>query len=78
MVRQFRWEGAMKRWFGPKMMGIGFSPYSWEGWASTLLCIAGIVGAAKFVPAPTLKFALMGALLALYLVIVALTYRTED
>ena len=68
----------MKRWFGPKMIGFGFSPYSWEGWVVTAVFAAGIFGAAQLIPAPAIKFGLMGILLAVFAVIAALTYRDTD
>ena len=30
-----------KAWFGPKRLGWGISPRSWEGWLATALCLAG-------------------------------------
>jgi CDP-diglyceride synthetase len=30
-----------KAWFGPKRLGWGISPRSWEGWIATALCMAG-------------------------------------
>jgi hypothetical protein len=32
-----------KRWFGPKIVGWGPAPKSWEGWVVTLVWLASIV-----------------------------------
>lgn len=30
-----------KAWFGPKQVGWGLSPCSWEGWLALAVCMAG-------------------------------------
>ena len=30
-------------WFGPKRIGWGWRPVSWEGWLATFLCVAAVV-----------------------------------
>jgi hypothetical protein len=30
-----------KAWFGPKRLGWGISPHSWQGWLVTAFCLAG-------------------------------------
>ena len=32
-----------KRWFGPKIVGYGPAPKSWEGWAVTVVWLASII-----------------------------------
>ena len=32
-----------KRWFGPKIVGWGPAPKSWEGWVVTLVWLASII-----------------------------------
>ncbi|HEY5046648.1 MAG TPA: hypothetical protein VII49_01335 [Rhizomicrobium sp.] len=32
-------------WFGPKRIGWGWVPVSWEGWLATLLCAAVVAAA---------------------------------
>lgn len=34
-----------KRWFGPKHVGWGPAPRSWEGWVVTLVWLAFLLGA---------------------------------
>jgi hypothetical protein len=31
-----------KRWFGPRLMGMGFAPVSWEGWVLTFALFLGL------------------------------------
>ena len=33
----------IKPWFGPKRIGLGFRPQTWQGWAIVLAVIAAIV-----------------------------------
>lgn len=33
-----------KGWFGPKIVGYGISPRSWQGWLATALFVAGLIG----------------------------------
>jgi hypothetical protein len=30
-----------KAWFGPRRLGWGLSPASWEGWLTTVVCLGG-------------------------------------
>ena len=30
-------------WFGPKRIGWGWRPVSWEGWLATALCAAAVI-----------------------------------
>ena len=30
-------------WFGPKLIGWGWTPISWEGWLATALCAAIVI-----------------------------------
>ncbi|MEO7122137.1 MAG: hypothetical protein ABI400_03255 [Lacisediminihabitans sp.] len=32
-----------KRWFGRNQTGIGFRPYTWQGWSILVLVVAAIV-----------------------------------
>ena len=32
-------------WFGPKRIGWGWRPVSWEGWLITVLCVAVVIAA---------------------------------
>lgn len=56
-------------WFGPKRIGWGWRPVSWEGWAITAL-IATVVVAASilFGYTPMTVYFTIGAVLALALV----------
>lgn len=69
----------MKRgWFGPKAFGWGASPASWEGWAATGAMIAAMVVAGLiFQPDSVASWTARGVVIAVYLVIVAVTYRSD-
>jgi hypothetical protein len=38
-------------WFGPKRIGIGFRPQTWQGWLITLIVVCAIVTVAIVLPA---------------------------
>lgn len=61
-------------WFGPKRFGWGVSPASWEGWAATGLVILAMVVTANLFREEARVWALMLAEIAVYLVVVNLTY----
>ena len=70
----------MKRgWFGPKAWGWGASPASWEGWAATGAMIVGMVVAGLiFQPNDgAAAWIARGVVIAVYLVVVAVTYRSD-
>ncbi len=68
-----------KPWFGPKRLGIGVSPRSWEGWVATLVFILAFVGLHRVLPQDTawLWLGRLGALILFGLVIYA-TYDGND
>lgn len=35
-------------WFGPKRIGLGFGPRTWEGWAVILLFVGGCILLKRF------------------------------
>ena len=71
-----------KGWFGPKAMGYGVTPASWQGWLATMLLVALAVGT-RFVrpeqfgwPHWARPAALGGALLA-YLLLIWVSYDAD-
>ena len=42
-MRRPSWMNPVGRWFGPKRIGWGFTPRTWEGWLVTLLAVAAAV-----------------------------------
>ena len=65
----------MKRvWFGPKRFGWGASPASWEGWAATGVFVIAMLLTGNLLRDVAWVWALMLAELALFLVVVRLTY----
>lgn len=65
----------MKRvWFGPRQVGWGASPVSWEGWAVTGVFAVSMVLIAGLFSEKNWMWALMLGDIALMLVITNLTY----
>ncbi len=74
-------------WFGPKRIGFGVGPRSWEGWAVSVLLLVAVALTARFV-APALADALdapralvvgvcISALVALYGLVIWRTYDSQ-
>jgi hypothetical protein len=72
-----------KAWFGPKRFGYGASPRSWEGWLATALFTLVIAGASLLLIGsgwgrqPVNLLVVDGALLAVFLVVVSMTYDKD-
>ena len=65
----------MKRgWFGPKQIGWGASPATWEGWAVTGVFLLSMAVMAYFFQGKSWMWAPMLADIALLLVIINLAY----
>lgn len=69
----------MKRgWFGPKLIGWGASPASWEGWLATLVFVIAIGGAGVLFPGNTTEaWIARGVVISAYLAVVVLTYSSK-
>jgi FtsH-binding integral membrane protein len=72
----------MRQWFGPKTIGYGIGPRSWEGWLVVLVFCAGAALIAKWLPfgshdADVMRWTAWGLWLALLLVVVVLTSRPD-
>ena len=71
-------------WFGPKRIGIGASPRSWQGWVVTLVLLAvlaaaigwarPVIAAAFGLPLPVATGAIVVVWLTVFLGVIALTY----
>ena len=63
-------------WFGPKRIGWGVGPSSWQGWLVVLALIAGVIGVRR-IPGVTMGQAnlISAGLVVLFLVVMVLTYR---
>jgi hypothetical protein len=74
-------------WFGPKRIGWGASPRSWQGWVVTLGFIAVLAAAIRWLrpllqdstglPANVILPAIVLGWLALFLAVIWLTYDGE-
>ena len=63
----------MKPMFGPKRFGFGISPRGWRGWGLTLLVVIAGLAMPQFLSGNWLIGA-ETALIALFLIIMVLTY----
>ena len=78
------WKG----WFGPKRIGWGVSPRSWQGWVVTAIFIAIVAASMRWLrpaleestrwPPVTLTLGIIAVWLALFCVTVWLTYDKGD
>lgn len=74
-------------WFGPKAVGWGVSPRSWQGWVVTIVFIALIAATMRWirpvletslnVPPLALTFGILVVWLGLFLLVIWLTYDSE-
>jgi hypothetical protein len=65
-------------WFGPKRVGWGWRPVSWEGWLATALCVVVVIaGSIAFKGAPATIYVSLAAV-AVLLVVCTLTGRGGD
>jgi hypothetical protein len=39
-------DGSKRPWFGPKRIGYGLRPQTWQGWAVTLVIVLVVVAIA--------------------------------
>lgn len=63
-----------KGWFGPKRIGYGISPRTWQGWLATLIFAAAFAGIARFTERGVWMWAELAIVALLYGVTIALTY----
>jgi len=61
-----------KPWFGPKRVGWGWAPVSWQGWLATELMVV-LVAVALFVLRTVAGYVFAAAIVAAFLVVAALT-----
>ncbi len=75
-----------KGWFGPKKIGHGIGPRSWQGWLATLLFVAILLASLPLVPSLASYFGVPRPLLTgltgivvlgAYLLLVWATYDRE-
>ena len=61
-------------WFGPKRIGWGASPASWEGWAATGVFILAMLLTGNLFRDAAWVWAMMLANVVIFLAVVILTY----
>ncbi len=62
-----------KGWFGPKRIGWGVSPRSWEGWLVTLVFVAGLAAAVRLLGSVAI-LAILAVWIGLFMLVVWATY----
>lgn len=65
-----------KGWFGPKRIGWGFAPRTWEGWTVTLVFVAGVVAAVRLA-GPASLYTVLPVWLVLFLLVAWATYEAD-
>lgn len=59
-----------KAWFGPKWLGIGLSPVSWQGWLSLLAYVVIAAGGARLITMAGLDDARSGTVIVVYVAVI--------
>lgn len=77
-----------KGWFGPRRIGWGVGPRSWEGWVVTVVFIGLVAASMRWLrplletrtglPTPAVGLAIIAAWLAIYLSVIWLTFDRSD
>jgi hypothetical protein len=68
--------GSGKRpWFGPKRIGWGYRPQTWQGWLVTAIMVAVLIGAASVAQGAPWFFVVVVAVIAAPFVIIAAQRR---
>ena len=73
----------MAQWFGPKTVGYGIGPRSWQGWLATVIFFAATLGSC-FVRPETLglphwaRAAFIAILVLGYFGLIGATYESDD
>ena len=72
----------MAQWFGPKTIGYGFGPRSWQGWLATVVTLAVVIGSV-FIPYKALgwprwiELTILSLEAVAYVALVCLTYEPD-
>lgn len=72
----------MAQWFGPKVIGYGVGPRSWQGWLATAIFLAVAIGSrfirfeAYGLPHWT-KMAILTGAVAIYIALTIFTYEPD-
>ena len=67
-----------KTWFGPKRIGWGWRPVSWEGWLMTALSVGVVIAASiAFRGTPMTGYISLAAVAALFVVCLLTGTRPE-
>jgi hypothetical protein len=72
----------MPQWFGPKTVGYGIGPRSWQGWLATAIFVVAVIGSSFVKPESVglphwTRAAFIGILLLAYLGLAAATYGED-
>ena len=62
-------------WFGPKRIGYGYGPQTWQGWLLSALSVVAVVVAATVAKGTPWFYAVVIAAVGVHLVIIAIQRR---
>jgi len=62
-------------WFGPKRIGWGYRPQTWQGWLVSALSLAAVIVAGAVAKGTLWFYAVVIAVVAVHLVIIAVQRR---
>jgi hypothetical protein len=62
-----------KPWFGPKQVGWGWTPISWEGWLATALCVVAVIAAGHILGKSPAAFYVCAAIIAVFVGVCVVT-----
>ena len=66
---------AKRPWFGPKRIGYGYRPQTWQGWLLLAVLTALVIIAASLAPQAPWFFAALAALIVVPLAVIAAQRR---
>ncbi|MGI8858518.1 MAG: hypothetical protein ACR2JW_22490 [Thermomicrobiales bacterium] len=67
-----KWQPT-NRWFGPKILGWGWRPLTWQGWLISVILIALLIGVRIGVGKSALAFALMLVIIFIFALVALIT-----
>jgi hypothetical protein len=67
--------GGKRPWFGPKRIGWGYRPQTWQGWLVTAIMVAVLIGTATVAQGAPWFFVVVVAVVAVPFIIIAAQRR---
>lgn len=64
---------AKEPWFGPKRIGWGWRPLTWQGWLSTFIFVGLVVGVSSLFGRSAFSLGLIVGLLIVFMLVIFVT-----